>query len=205
LSKTEHDALNDVPNAPSQLPKNAQVVVLTISDGCSQGLQQDRSGPAVAALLESANSRAEAGEIDRDFPRSGGDDVGGQRATGPPNKDGGRGVAGGEHLGGGVLRPVAGAGVDLAGGAGRGAADQSQGGADAEGILRRGQKKGEARSGDYGRALRRTPDAKGSGPSGCVRAGAVRRAIDPLDRSHFRLTVAALERWHRIALRASLR
>ncbi len=58
MSKTEHDALNDVPNAPSQLPKNAQVVVLTISDGCSQGLQQDRSGPAVAALLESAGATA---------------------------------------------------------------------------------------------------------------------------------------------------
>ena len=44
------------------MPKSARVVVLTISDGCSQGLQQDRSGPAVAALLESAGATAVARE-----------------------------------------------------------------------------------------------------------------------------------------------
>ena len=50
----------------------------------------------------------------------------------------------------------------------------------AERILRRGQEKGEVRSVDYGRALRRTHDAKASGPSGCVRAGA--RVVAALDR-----------------------
>ena len=79
----------------------------------------------------------------------------------------------------------------------------------AVGILRRGQvrsdsvRTGEARSGDYGRALRRTHDAKSHGPSGFALAGAVRRAIDPLDRSLYRLTVAALDRCPRIALRAA--
>lgn len=43
---------------PALLPKNARVVLLTISDRCSQGLQQDLSGPAVAALLESAGADA---------------------------------------------------------------------------------------------------------------------------------------------------
>jgi hypothetical protein len=70
-------------------------------------------------------------------------------------------------------------------------------------ILRRGQKKGEARSGDYGQALRRTHDAKSHGPLGFALAGAVRRAIDPPDRSLYRLTVAALDRCPRIALRAA--
>ena len=37
-------------------------MVLTISDGCSQGLQQDHSGPAVAALLQSAGATAVAQE-----------------------------------------------------------------------------------------------------------------------------------------------
>jgi len=73
----------------------------------------------------------------------------------------------------------------------------------AEGILRRGQEKGEERSGDYGRALRQSHDAKAPGPSGCAPESAVRRAIDPLDRSLFRLTVAALDRCPRIALRAA--
>ena len=60
--KTEHDASTRTSVASAQLPKSARVVVLTISDGCSQGLQQDRSGPAVAALLESAGATAVARE-----------------------------------------------------------------------------------------------------------------------------------------------
>jgi hypothetical protein len=47
-------------------------------------------------------------------------------------------------------------------------------------ILRRGQEKGEGRSGAYGQALRRTHDAKDPGPSGCVLAGA--RYVAALDR-----------------------
>src|SRR5713226_5393246 len=46
----------------------------------------------------------------------------------------------------------------------------SYGNAYAEGILRRGQKKGEERSVHYARALRRTRDAKAPGPKG-LRAG----------------------------------
>jgi hypothetical protein len=51
----------------------------------------------------------------------------------------------------------------------------------AEGILRRGQKKGEARSGNYGQAFRRTHDAKVPGPYRVVR-GAGARFVAPLDR-----------------------
>ena len=58
LPKTGHDAQTLNTFASAQMPKSARVVVLTISDGCSQGLQQDRSGPAVAALLESAGATA---------------------------------------------------------------------------------------------------------------------------------------------------
>ena len=43
---------------PVVLAKNARVVVLTISDRCCQGLQVDRSGPAVVDLLESSGSDA---------------------------------------------------------------------------------------------------------------------------------------------------
>ncbi len=61
--KTEHDESTRTSVAGAQLPKSAQTVVLTISDGCSQGLQQDRSGPAVAALLESVGATAVAREM----------------------------------------------------------------------------------------------------------------------------------------------
>jgi molybdopterin adenylyltransferase len=37
---------------------DTRVVVLTISDRCARGLQQDRSGPAVVELLESAGAAA---------------------------------------------------------------------------------------------------------------------------------------------------
>jgi molybdopterin biosynthesis enzyme MoaB len=40
------------------LAKNARVVVVTVSDRCSQSLQVDRSGPAVVELLESAGADA---------------------------------------------------------------------------------------------------------------------------------------------------
>jgi molybdenum cofactor synthesis domain-containing protein len=39
-------------------PADTRVVVLTISDGCSRGMQQDRSGPAVAEMLEAAGAAA---------------------------------------------------------------------------------------------------------------------------------------------------
>jgi molybdenum cofactor synthesis domain-containing protein len=60
--KTGHDASTRNTVVSARMPKSARVVVLTISDGCSQGLQQDRSGPAVAALLESAGATAVARE-----------------------------------------------------------------------------------------------------------------------------------------------
>jgi molybdenum cofactor synthesis domain-containing protein len=63
LPKTELAALTRATVASALLPpvllsKNARVVVLTISDGCSRGLQEDRSGPAVVELLESAGAAA---------------------------------------------------------------------------------------------------------------------------------------------------
>jgi len=54
--KTETDALTRDLIVSAQLPQGARVVVLTISDGCSQGLQEDRSGPAVVKLLEAAGA-----------------------------------------------------------------------------------------------------------------------------------------------------
>jgi molybdenum cofactor synthesis domain-containing protein len=57
-AKTEHDSLTRTPVASALLPKNARVVVLTISDRCTQGLQEDLSGPAVLALLEAAGATA---------------------------------------------------------------------------------------------------------------------------------------------------
>ena len=70
LPKTEHDAPVETSFASARLPKSARVVVLTISDGCSQGLQQDRSGPAVAALLESVGATAVAREtLPDELPR----------------------------------------------------------------------------------------------------------------------------------------
>jgi hypothetical protein len=59
----------------------------------------------------------------------------------------------------------------------------------AERIFHAGQEKGEARSGDYARALRHTRGEKSAGPTGCALADA--------------RCVAALDRWHRIALRAA--
>jgi molybdenum cofactor synthesis domain-containing protein len=42
--------------ATAKFPAGMRVVVLTVSDSCSQGLQQDRSGPAVVELLEAAGA-----------------------------------------------------------------------------------------------------------------------------------------------------
>jgi molybdenum cofactor synthesis domain-containing protein len=53
-AKIEPAATASTPVASAQLPQDTRVVVLTISDGCWKGTQQDLSGPAVAALLESA-------------------------------------------------------------------------------------------------------------------------------------------------------
>ncbi len=39
-------------------PADTRVVVLTISDGCSRGVQEDRSGPAVVEMLETAGAAA---------------------------------------------------------------------------------------------------------------------------------------------------
>ena len=41
-----------------RFPADTRVVVLTISDGCSRGTQQDRSGPAVVEMLEAAGAAA---------------------------------------------------------------------------------------------------------------------------------------------------
>ena len=50
------------PVARARFAAGTRVAVLTISDGCSQGLQEDRSGPAVVALLESAGATVAARE-----------------------------------------------------------------------------------------------------------------------------------------------
>src|SRR5450631_2672912 len=42
----------------TKFPADTRVVVLTISDGCSRGVQQDRSGPAVVEMLEAAGVAA---------------------------------------------------------------------------------------------------------------------------------------------------
>ena len=44
--------------AGSRFPADTRVVVLTISDRCARGLQEDRSGPAVVELLEAAGAAA---------------------------------------------------------------------------------------------------------------------------------------------------
>jgi molybdenum cofactor synthesis domain-containing protein len=62
LPKTKLDALTRGPDVSAQLPKIARVAVLTISDRCCQGLQEDRSGPAVVDLLESAGAAEVATE-----------------------------------------------------------------------------------------------------------------------------------------------
>ena len=54
-SKTTQDF---APSPRAQFAADTRVVVLTISDGCSKGLQADRSGPAVVELLESAGAAA---------------------------------------------------------------------------------------------------------------------------------------------------
>lgn len=47
-----------LPVSPTLFPLETRVAVLTISDGCSRGLREDRSGPALVALLQSAGVRA---------------------------------------------------------------------------------------------------------------------------------------------------
>jgi molybdopterin adenylyltransferase len=42
--------------AAVRFPAGTRVVVLTISDSCSRGLQEDRSGPAVVEMLEAAGA-----------------------------------------------------------------------------------------------------------------------------------------------------
>jgi molybdenum cofactor synthesis domain-containing protein len=42
--------------AAARFPAGTRVVVLTISDSCSRGLQQDRSGPALVEMLEAAGA-----------------------------------------------------------------------------------------------------------------------------------------------------
>ena len=44
--------------AEARFPADTRVVVLTISDGCSRGVREDRSGPAVVEMLEAAGAAA---------------------------------------------------------------------------------------------------------------------------------------------------
>ncbi|HWB32773.1 MAG TPA: MogA/MoaB family molybdenum cofactor biosynthesis protein [Acidobacteriaceae bacterium] len=48
---------------PAQLPPDTRAVVLTISDRCFAGRQEDRSGPAVVERLEAAGAAAIISEI----------------------------------------------------------------------------------------------------------------------------------------------
>ena len=57
-AKIEPAATASTPVASVQLPQDTRVVVLTISDGCWKGLQEDLSGPAVAALRFHASAGA---------------------------------------------------------------------------------------------------------------------------------------------------
>ena len=56
LAKTKLDALTHTQLPSTLWSKKSRAVVLTISDRCCQGVQVDRSGPAVVALLESAGA-----------------------------------------------------------------------------------------------------------------------------------------------------
>lgn len=47
----------------ARFPVDTRVVVLTISDRCARGTQQDLSGPAVAELLEAAGAATVVAEI----------------------------------------------------------------------------------------------------------------------------------------------
>jgi molybdopterin adenylyltransferase len=49
--------------ATARFPAGTRVVVLTVSDRCKRGEQQDRSGPAVAEMLESAGAAEVVTEI----------------------------------------------------------------------------------------------------------------------------------------------
>jgi molybdenum cofactor synthesis domain-containing protein len=54
------------PSNPQQvvtLPTDTRVVVLTISDRCAAGQQEDRSGPAVVQMLEDAGAAAIVTEV----------------------------------------------------------------------------------------------------------------------------------------------
>jgi molybdenum cofactor synthesis domain-containing protein len=52
----------DSSNAPQFAP-GTRAVVLTISDGCAAGVREDRSGPAVVQLLDSAGAAEVIAEI----------------------------------------------------------------------------------------------------------------------------------------------
>ncbi|HEX9197948.1 MAG TPA: MogA/MoaB family molybdenum cofactor biosynthesis protein [Acidobacteriaceae bacterium] len=49
--------------AGARFPQDTRAVVLTISDGCSRGVQEDRSGPAVVDLLDAAGAAVVVTEI----------------------------------------------------------------------------------------------------------------------------------------------
>ena len=51
------------PQQTLSLPTDTRVVVLTISDRCSSGEQEDRSGPAVVQMLEDAGAAAIVNEV----------------------------------------------------------------------------------------------------------------------------------------------
>ena len=48
----------DAKDVAARFAADTRVVVLTISDGCSRGVQEDRSGPAVVELLEAVGAAA---------------------------------------------------------------------------------------------------------------------------------------------------
>ena len=48
---------------PPQLPAGTRAAVLTISDRCFAGAQEDRSGPALVEMLEAAGAAAVAAEM----------------------------------------------------------------------------------------------------------------------------------------------
>lgn len=63
MKQPAHQSATVQPQEPVRLPVDTRVVVLTISDRCSRGQQEDRSGPAVVQILEDAGAAAVLTEI----------------------------------------------------------------------------------------------------------------------------------------------
>jgi len=62
MSAQSSEAL-PTPGQPVRFPVDTRVVVLTISDRCARGEQEDRSGPALVQMLEDAGAAAVVTEI----------------------------------------------------------------------------------------------------------------------------------------------